>query len=56
MVEICVKASKKYSKDFVKAIEEAARDIVEGRVTDYEELLKEYNVKPKRLARSRVDA
>jgi len=40
-----VKASKKYNEEFIKELREAVKDIVEGRVKTYEELLEEYSVR-----------
>lgn len=45
-VRIRVKASKKYSPEFVKAIEESVKDVIEGRIGEYRELVKEFHVKP----------
>ena len=42
---IWVKASKKYNEEFIKELGEAVRDIVEGRVKSYEELIEEYSVR-----------
>ena len=42
---ILVKASKKYNEEFIKEIGKAVKDIVEGRVKSYEELLEEYSVR-----------
>jgi len=40
-ISVKVKASKKYSEEFVKDLEKSVKDIIEGRVKNYEELLKE---------------
>lgn len=47
-VRIKVRASKKYNPEFVKDIEESVKDIVEGRVGEYEELAREFHVKVKK--------
>mgnify|MGYP000742919593 CR=1 FL=1 len=52
MVRIEVKASKKYRPEFVKSLEESIRDIVEGRVGDFEDLAKRYGVKPRKVSRT----
>ncbi len=44
-ISIEVKASKKYNEEFVKELNKAVKDIVEGRVKSFEELLEEYGVK-----------
>ena len=44
-ISIEVKASKKYNEEFIKELGEAVRDIVEGRVKSFEELLEEYGVR-----------
>jgi len=56
MVRIYVKSSKKYSRGFVKALEESARDIVEGRVGDFSDLAREYGVEVKPVAKTRLNA
>jgi len=35
MVEIHVKASSRYRREFIEALEEAARDIIEDRVEEF---------------------
>ena len=42
-----VRAFKRYRKEFIEKIEEALRDVVEGRTGSLDELLEEYGVKPK---------
>ena len=49
MVKIKVKASERYSDDFVREIEESIRDVVEGRVEDFEKLMEKYGAKPKKV-------
>jgi len=49
-VEIKVKASRKYNEEFVRELEKSVKDIVEGRVRSYEELLEEHSVKLKKTA------
>ena len=44
MVRIDVKASRKYGEEFVRELEKSFRDIVEGDVRSFEELLEEYGV------------
>ena len=51
-IEVKVKASRKYSEEFVRELEKSVKDIVEGRVRSYEELLEEYGVKPKKVAKA----
>ena len=46
-IRIEIKASKRYSEEFVRAVEEGVRDILEGRVVPLEELLEKYGVEPK---------
>lgn len=46
-VRVEIKASKRYREDFVKELEEAVRDILEGRLVSMEELYEKYGVKPK---------
>ena len=49
--EIKVKISRIYSDWVRRELEEATRDILEGRVGRLEELLEEYGVKPKARAK-----
>ena len=51
-IDVKVKASRRYSEEFVRELEKSVKDIVEGRVRSYEELLEEYGVKPKKVAKT----
>ena len=51
-IDVKVRASRKYGEEFVRELEKSVKDIVEGRVRSYEELLEEYGVKPKKVARA----
>ncbi len=46
-VKVEVRAFKRCRKEFIEKIEEALRDVVEGRTGSLDELLEEYGVKPK---------
>lgn len=41
-IDVKVRASKKYSEGFVKELEKSVKDIIEGKVRSYEELLEKY--------------
>ena len=49
MVKIKVKGSGKFKDEFIREVEESIKDVVEGRVEDFEKLMEKYGVKPKKV-------
>ena len=50
--KVRVRASKKFGEEFVRELEGAFEDIVEGRVMGYEEFREKYGVKVKKKVKA----